>query len=171
MLTTQTKERYCLPSFESNLNVDLPQRPEQIDCAEMIRGRPPANVAYQTPFGRMIRGYAEQTLLGDDLEHLHCKVQFIFTSPPFALNKMKRYGNYTGNQYIAWFCQFAPLFSQMLTRNGSVVIELGNAWIPGQPAMSTLAVEALLAFKNLGDYYLCQEFICHNPAKLPTPAE
>jgi site-specific DNA-methyltransferase (cytosine-N4-specific) len=119
----------------------------------------------------MIKGHAEKLLLGNELKHVEGKVQLIFTSPPFALNKKKRYGNYTGNQYIAWLSQFAPLFNKMLTRNGSIVIELGNAWIPGRPAMSTLALEALLAFKNLGGYHLCQEFICHNPAKLPTPAE
>ncbi len=137
----------------------------------MIRGRPPAIVAYQTKYGRMIRGKAEQILLGNDLKYLRGKVQLIFTSPPFPLNHKKKYGNYTGDQYIAWLAQFGPLFSDLLRKKGSIVIELGNAWEPGRPVMSTLALRALLTFKELGDFELCQEFICHNPARLPTPAQ
>jgi site-specific DNA-methyltransferase (cytosine-N4-specific) len=37
--------------------------------------------------------------------------------------------------------------------------------------MSTLAIEALLEFKQAGKLHLCQEFIWYNPAKLPTPAQ
>lgn len=37
--------------------------------------------------------------------------------------------------------------------------------------MSTLPTKALLRLQEANDLYLCQEFICHNPARLPTPAE
>src|SRR5437879_6682038 len=37
--------------------------------------------------------------------------------------------------------------------------------------MSTLLLEALLAFKKTGKFHLCQEFICFNPARLPSPAQ
>jgi site-specific DNA-methyltransferase (cytosine-N4-specific) len=37
--------------------------------------------------------------------------------------------------------------------------------------MSTLALEALLGFKKSGDFHLCQQFICNNPARLPSPAQ
>ena len=37
--------------------------------------------------------------------------------------------------------------------------------------MSTLPLESLLAFKKKGDLHLCQEFICYNPARLPTPTQ
>ena len=50
------------------------------------------------------------------------------------------------------------------------MIELGNAWEPKQPVMSTPALESLLAFLRAGDFYLCQLFVCHNPAQLPSPA-
>jgi site-specific DNA-methyltransferase (cytosine-N4-specific) len=48
---------------------------------------------------------------------------------------------------------------------------MGNAWQPGQPVMSTLALEALLAFLRRGKLHLCQQFICYNPSRLPTPAQ
>ena len=37
--------------------------------------------------------------------------------------------------------------------------------------MSTTPMEALLAFKRAGDFHLCEEFIWHNPARLPSPAQ
>lgn len=37
--------------------------------------------------------------------------------------------------------------------------------------MSTLPLRALLAFQEEAGLHLCQEFICYNPAKLPTPAQ
>ena len=36
--------------------------------------------------------------------------------------------------------------------------------------MSTLPMEALLAFKKAADLHLCQYAVCHNPARLPGPA-
>ena len=37
--------------------------------------------------------------------------------------------------------------------------------------MSTLPLKALLGFLEAGDLNLCQEFVCFNPARLPTPAQ
>jgi site-specific DNA-methyltransferase (cytosine-N4-specific) len=48
---------------------------------------------------------------------------------------------------------------------------MGNSWEPGQPVMSTLAMRALLEFLKRGEYHLCQQFICYNPARLPSPAQ
>ena len=59
----------------------------------------------------------------------------------------------------------------MLKENGSIVLELGNAWKPGRPVMSTLSIRALLAFLEAGNFALCQQFVWNNPAKLPGPAQ
>src|ERR1051325_9513344 len=48
---------------------------------------------------------------------------------------------------------------------------MGNAWEGGHPGMSTLALEALLEFLRAGNLHLCQQFICYNPTRLPTPAQ
>ena len=50
-------------------------------------------------------------------------------------------------------------------------MEVGNAWEPGRPVMSTLALRALLAFLDTGKLLLCQQFIYNNPARLPGPAQ
>lgn len=98
-------------------------------------------------------------------------MDLIFASPPFPLNRKKKYDNLQGAEYVKWLEGHAPLFRDLLTSTGSIVMELGNSWEPGKPVMSTLALESLLAFLRAGDLHLCQQLIWHNPARLPTPAQ
>ena len=126
---------------------------------------------YSTKLGKMYCGNAEMLLSTSPLSRYRGKIQLIFTSPPFPLNTKKRYGNLKGEEYVNWFSDFAPLFREYLTPNGSIVIELGNAWEAGKPVMSTMPLKALLAFQEKANLFLCQEFICFNPARLPTPAQ
>ena len=136
-----------------------------------FRGRPPAHVAYQTAFGRMMLGLSDEMLQSGDLEKFEKKVNLVFTSPPFPLNRKKRYGNRNGNEYIEWLSSYGPLLKKMLTPDGSIVMEVGNAWEQGSPVMSTLPIRSLLQFQEDNDLHLCQEFVWHNSAKLPTPAQ
>lgn len=132
---------------------------------------PVSGFAYKTSRGVMFRGSAEQVLRSAPTKKYRSKVQLILTSPPFPLNRKKKYGNLKGEEYVDWLAAFAPLFADYLTEDGSIVIEMGNAWKAGEPVMSTLALEALLAFLKTGGLRLCQQFVCHNPARLPTPAQ
>lgn len=125
---------------------------------------------YRTKYGKMFHGFCED-ILAASLTKLKGKIDLIFTSPPFPLNRKKKYGNLQGEEYITWLASLAPIFSEYLAPRGSVVIELGNAWVPGSPTMSTLPLKTLLRFLEAGDFHLCEEFICFNPAKLPSPAE
>jgi DNA modification methylase len=134
-------------------------------------GRPPHNVAYATKLGRMLYGKSDEILASGELSRFEGKVDLIFTSPPFPLNRKKKYGNETGDAYIKWLCSFGPIFRKMLKPKGSIVIEMGNSWEPGLPVMSTLALRSLLDFQTQNKLYLCQEFIWQNPAKLPSPAQ
>ena len=127
-------------------------------------------IAYQTNMGVMYHGKCEE-IIRKYKENSGKPVNLIFTSPPFPLNRAKKYGNMTGDEYLAWLKDLASLFSSILADDGSIVIELGNAWEQGFPVQSTLPMEALLAFKNAGNFHLCQEFIHYNPARLPSPIE
>ena len=127
---------------------------------------------YSTNLGRSIIGLAEDVLGSPaDSDNLEGQVDLIFTSPPFPLNRKKRYGNEQGQAYVDWLASFAPLFKKLLSPKGSIVLELGNAWEPGRPVMSTLALKALLAFLERGELTLCQQFVWYNPARLPSPAQ
>jgi DNA modification methylase len=128
-------------------------------------------VAYRRPSGKMLQGHIEDALNSTHLRKLKGRVNLIFTSPPFPLVRKKSYGNKVGNDYLEWLKGLAPKLAGLLTRKGSIVIELGNAWVKGVPAMSTLPLKALLAFQEAGNLHLCQYIICHNPARLPTPAQ
>jgi DNA modification methylase len=126
---------------------------------------------YSTNLGTYYQGMAEEIISSADFIKLHGKVNLIFTSPPFPLNRKKKYGNLQGEAYISWLAAFAPLFKKILHPDGSIVIEVGNSWEPGSPTMSTLPLRSLLEFLKCGDLQLCQQFIYYNPAKLPSPAQ
>jgi DNA modification methylase len=104
-------------------------------------------------------------------EEYRGKIQLIFTSPPFPLNRKKAYGNKQGDAFSDWLAELAPHFKKLLTATGSIVMEMGNAWEPGRPVMSVLALESLLEFLKKGDLNLAQQFVCYNPARLPSPAQ
>lgn len=129
-----------------------------------------SKVAYRTMNGAMYHGKCED-ILKEYIEKKDEPINLIFTSPPFPLNRAKKYGNMTGDEYLEWLRDLAKLFGSVLAEDGSIVIELGNAWEAGAPIQSTLPMEALLAFKNAGEFNLCQEFIHYNPARLPSPIE
>src|SRR6266446_5506913 len=121
--------------------------------------------------GVMYAGRAEEALTRPPLISWRGRVQMLFTSPPFPLQREKKYGNLQGEAFTDWLAGFAPLFTDYLTPSGSIVLELGNGWNPSLPTMSTASLKALLAFQEAANLHLCQEFICYNPARLPTPAE
>ena len=130
-----------------------------------------AKLAYTTPMGMMYVGQSETALRSTALTRHRGQVQLVFGSPPFPLIREKKYGNRRGQEFADWLAGFAPLLADYLTPDGSIVLELGNGWEPGQPTQSTAGLRALLAFQEAANLHLCQEFICYNPARLPSPAE
>lgn len=119
----------------------------------------------------MYLGNSKVLLVNSNFKKLKNKVNLIFTSPPFPLNSKKAYGNLTGKNYSSWLASFAYIFNYLLTPDGSLVVELGNAWVKGSPTMSLLPLESLLKLKKEGEFHLCQEFIWHNPSRLPSPIQ
>lgn len=125
------------------------------------------NPYHKTKYGSMI--------LGNSLDHLSSikprSLDLIMTSPPFGLVRKKDYGNVESHEYIDWFKPFGKEFARVLKPSGSLVIDIGGAWIPGQPTRSLYHFElAIMLCRDLG-LYLAQEFFWWNPSKLPSPAE
>jgi len=112
---------------------------------------------------------------GDSLELMRQlpdnSVNLILTSPPFALTRQKEYGNKQEEEYIDWFMQFSKEFYRLLTDDGSLVIDLGGAYLPGHPVRSIYQYELLVRLCKEQKFFLAQEFFHYNPARLPTPAE
>jgi len=134
------------------------------------RKKPATQNAYTTEMGIMLHSKIEDAFDSSYLRKQRGNVNLIVTSPPFPLVRKKRYGNETGETYLRWIESLAQPLTDMLTDDGSIVIEIGNAWEQGAPIMSTLPLEALMAFKRAANLNLCQHVICHNPARLPSPA-
>jgi DNA modification methylase len=121
---------------------------------------------------RTARGAAYQ---GDSLELLTAlpdgSVSAIVTSPPFALKRKKKYGNPTEDKYLDWFLAFAPEFRRVLRENGSLVIDIGGAWMPRSPTRSIYQFELLVSLVREHEFFLAEEFYWANRAKIPGPAQ
>ena len=115
-------------------------------------------------------------VLGDSLDYMaqslqDASIDLIVTSPPFGLVRKKKYGNVDAHEYLEWFKPFGREFRRILKPAGSLVIDIGGAWIPGQPTRSLYHYElAIMLSREIG-FHLAQEFFWWNPSKLPTPAE
>lgn len=122
---------------------------------------------YETEYGK--------AFLGDCLEIMQKlpgnSINLILTSPPFALTRQKEYGNKQEQDYIDWFLQFSQEFYRLLTPDGSLVIDLGGAYLPGHPTRSIYQYELLVRLCREHKFFLAQEFFHYNPARLPAPAE
>lgn len=117
-----------------------------------------------------------QIFWGDSRSYLFNKakessVDLIMTSPPFGLVRKKSYGNEDADLYCDWFRPFAEGFHRVLKDSGSLVIDIGGAWVPGQPTRSLYHFKLLVMLVEEYGFHLCQEHYWWNPAKLPTPAE
>ena len=66
----------------------------------------------------------------------------------------------------------AKPMSDLLTDDGSIVMEIGNAWEKQRPVQSLLSLQTLMSFVQHPEakLNLCQEFIAYNPSRLPSPA-
>ncbi len=122
---------------------------------------------YETKYGK--------AYLGDTLDIIKNtpdnSVNLVLTSPPFALTSQKEYGNKNEQAYIEWFLQFSKEFKRVLTNDGSFVVDLGGAYLPGYPVRSIYQYELLCRMVKEQGFFLAQEFFHYNPARLPAPAE
>jgi site-specific DNA-methyltransferase (cytosine-N4-specific) len=107
-------------------------------------------------------------------------IDLVVTSPPFALQRKKAYGNKSPEEYVGWFLDFAEKVYEALAEDGSLVIDIGGGWQKGKPLRSHYHFKLLSALTDdnglLADRFgetfnLAQDFYWYNPAKLPTPAQ
>ncbi|HZP00165.1 MAG TPA: site-specific DNA-methyltransferase [Terriglobia bacterium] len=134
----------------------------------MREGLQTTSVYHKTRYGTIV--------LGDSLAYMKesikdASVDLIVTSPPFGLVRKKKYGNVDAHEYIEWFKPFGQEFKRILKPAGSLVIDIGGAWIPGQPTRSLYHYELAIMLNREVGFHLAQEFFWWNPSKLPTPAE
>ncbi len=125
---------------------------------------------FSTSLGKAYCSRIEDFVASSTAKRLKGKVNLILTSPPFPLAAPKAYGNKIGEDYRSWIVEVCRSLRPLLAENGSLVIEIGNAWDKGQPTMSLLPLQTLIAIAEESEYNVCQQFIWENIAKLPGPA-
>ncbi len=123
--------------------------------------------AYTTRFGTAVAGDALDLLAG--LED--GSVNLFITSPPFALQRQKAYGNKDQHEYIDWLTEFAAIVHRKLRHDGSFVLDLGGAYQKGVPARSLYNFRVPIRFCDDLGFFLAEDFYWYNPAKLPSPIE
>ena len=124
-------------------------------------------VGYTTKLGKFICGDSLNLL--SELEDN--SVDLVMTSPPFALQRKKEYGNESQNDYVDWLCEFGKLVFAKLKDTGSFVIDIGGAYEKGQPTYSLYQFRTLIKLCDEVGFHLAQPFYWHNPSALPAPIE
>ena len=113
--------------------------------------------------------------LGDALHLLKrlpdSSVDLVLTSPPFALQRQKEYGNRDQDEYVAWLLSFAEEVSRVVKDTGSFVLDLGGAYRKGRPVRSLYNYRVLIRLCDEQGWNLAEEFFWFNPSKLPSPIE
>jgi site-specific DNA-methyltransferase (cytosine-N4-specific) len=128
---------------------------------------PDVSPAYVTSKGAAYCGDSRQLLkeLADN------SVDLVLTSPPFALQRQKEYGNKDQAEYLDWLMEFAALVHSKLKPTGSFVMDIGGAYQKGVPARSLHHLRLPIRFCDEIGFFLAEDFYWHNPAKLPSPIE
>jgi DNA modification methylase len=113
--------------------------------------------------------------VGNSLEMLdevaENSIDLVMTSPPFALQREKSYGNVDQAEYVDWLLQFCSKVYRVLSPTGSFVLDLGGAYQKGKPIRSLYNYRVLIRLCDELHFNLAEEFFWHNPAKLPSPIE
>ncbi|MBI3968646.1 MAG: site-specific DNA-methyltransferase [Chloroflexi bacterium] len=122
---------------------------------------------YQTSLGQAYVGDARHLLTELEDE----SVDLVLTSPPFALQRQKAYGNEDQTAYVDWLLGFCVDVLRILRPTGSFVLDLGGAYSKGRPVRSLYNYRVLLRLCDELNFRLAEEFFWHNPAKLPSPIE
>jgi DNA modification methylase len=123
--------------------------------------------AYSTKLGKAYCADAK-----DLLQQLpNNSINLVITSPPFALQRPKEYGNIEQKEYVNWLSEFARIVYDKLAEDGSFVLDLGGAYEKGMPVRSLYNFRILLRFCDDLGFYLAEDFYWFNPAKLPSPIE
>jgi DNA modification methylase len=123
--------------------------------------------AYRTALG--------EAYCGDSIELLAAlpdsSINLAITSPPFALQRQKAYGNKDQAEYIDWLLAFARQVHRVLKDDGSFVLDLGGAYERGVPTRSLYNFRVLIRLCDEIGFFLAEDFYWFNPARLPSPIE
>src|SRR5258708_4071458 len=127
----------------------------------------PISPLYTTEYGAAYVGDSLNLL--DSLKEASSNL--VITSPLFALQREKSYGNVDQAAYIEWLTAFCRKVQRVLATDGSFVLDLGGAYQSKRPVRSLYNYRILLKLCDELNFHLAEEFFWYNTAKLPSPLE
>jgi DNA modification methylase len=95
------------------------------------------------------------------------RVQLLMTSPPYPLHRKREYGNVPPNKWVYWMLAHIERFLPLITKDGSMMLNIGRTWEEGMPAQSLHIERLLVALEDRLGVHLLEELSWHNPTKLP----
>jgi DNA modification methylase len=125
-------------------------------------------LVYENDLGAIL--WAESEALESIIDNE--SIDLIITSPPYNLNRSKSYEyKQSEEEHVRWLTARAEAWKSLLTRRGSVMLNMGDCWIPGRPEMSLWQERVILNMVDRLGYHLCEKCFWHSPSKMPSPAE
>ena len=99
-------------------------------------------------------------------------VNLVCTSPPYELTRPKEYDEgRSESEHVRWLAERAESWKRILTEDGSVMLNLGDVWLPNSPTISLYQERLLLELVDRLGYHLVQKLYWNSPTKMPGPAE
>lgn len=152
------------------LPMEQPERDSAVErdlSAEVVALVPEIEPSFATRRGAVWTGDALDLMTAMPDE----SVDLVITSPPYALEFKKEYGNEPQDKYVEWFVPFAEQVKRVLRPTGSFVVNIAGAWQKGHPVRSLYHFKLLVELVETVGFFLAQEVYWYNPAKIPSPTE
>ena len=147
----------------SSVNEDERSPAEECPVTDLFDSPP----VYTTELGAAFHGDSRNLLTELPAD----SIDLIITSPPFALQHQKEYGNKDQSAYNDWFMEFVPDIKRVLQPHGSFIVEMGGAFEKGWPRRSIYQWKLLTRIVEEADLEFAQDWYWYNPAKIPSPIE
>jgi site-specific DNA-methyltransferase (cytosine-N4-specific) len=98
-------------------------------------------------------------------------VSLLWSSPPYPLLRKREYGNLDERAWVDWMLRLCEGWRELLTPDGSMMLNLGPCWMPGKPQESLYIQRLLIKLEDQLGLSLCQLLSYHSPNKMPSPIE
>lgn len=94
-------------------------------------------------------------------------VQLLMTSPPYPLAHCREYGNVRPDQWVDWMLRHIERFLPLLTKDGTIMLNVMKVWKQGMPAQALHIERLLISLEDYLGVHLLEELYWSNPVKLP----
>jgi site-specific DNA-methyltransferase (cytosine-N4-specific) len=94
-------------------------------------------------------------------------LRLLLTSPCYPLNRQREYGGWSQDNYIETFLHHIDAFRAKIMARGSLVINLGDVFAQGVPALLTYQEQIVIEMQRRG-WVLCGKEVYVNPGRART---